>query len=355
MALVSTDSFDTYNGTGTNTGVQAKWTNTGGVTNTSLTSGRFGGQALRMNYTTGIPGQWYIRSFSANRASFAVGGAIRFSSVGNLQTTSGGAATIMFLGGGIGQFGLLFNSSGQIVAVRSGIGVQTPTVIGSSATGVVAANTYYFMEVEATISGTTGTITVYLDGVAKLTLTSINNKNNGSSAGVDQIGIVRPLGSSTSETFDFDDFYEADTNTRIGLGRVEVIRASADVAQGWTRSAGAVNYSLTNETLVDGDTTYVQASSVGDVDTYDFGALSSTPATIYGVQMVVFAEKTDATARSIALQAKSGATTSDGPDYVLTSLSYGRHERMMTVDPNTSAAWAASAVEAIRGGPKVTV
>ena len=93
---------------------------------------------------------------------------------------------------------------------------------------------------------------------------------------------------------------------------------------------------------------------MGDVDTYGFGDLGSTPSTIDAVQLTAFAEKTDAAARSIALQAKSGATTSDGGNFSLAA-TYGKFERLLTTDPNTSAAWGASAVNALQGGPKVTV
>ena len=79
MTVILIDGFDTYNGEGTNTGLQAKWTKAGlGVFN--LVSGRFAGQAV-----SGVPAaDDDLEPFARNEAAdaevlnrelvFAVGG-----------------------------------------------------------------------------------------------------------------------------------------------------------------------------------------------------------------------------------------------------------------------------------------
>jgi hypothetical protein len=111
---------------------------------------------------------------------------------------------------------------------------------------------------------------------------------------------------------------------------------------------------LVDDPQANGDTDYVQGSNVGDTDRYDFTNLSSIPATIDAVQVVAFAQKTDAATRAIALQVKSGATISDGANLSL-AVGYQRFERLLTSDPNGSIAWTGANVNALQGGPKIAV
>ena len=108
---------------------------------------------------------------------------------------------------------------------------------------------------------------------------------------------------------------------------------------------------MVDEAQCDGDATYVYASSAA-TDNYDFGNLSDNPTAVRAVQAVTFAKKTDTATRNIYLQTVSGATTSDGAAQALLS-TYTRFNRIMETDPNTSAAWAYTAVNAVQGGPKI--
>jgi hypothetical protein len=103
---------------------------------------------------------------------------------------------------------------------------------------------------------------------------------------------------------------------------------------------------------VDGDTTTNSSSTVGHVDRFVCADMSSTPSSIKAVILTAFAKKSAAGYRSLALQMNSGATTSDGPSFGL-SLSYTRLERIIETDPNTAAAWAAAAVNAMKPAYKL--
>ena len=108
-----------------------------------------------------------------------------------------------------------------------------------------------------------------------------------------------------------------------------------------------------NEAIEDADASYVYDSTSGHEDLYDLANLAVTPTSIVGVQSRMFAKKSDSGSRNGQIRVKSGGTEVGGTDTVL-STTYGWLNRVDAVDPNTSAAWTASAVNALQVGPKVT-
>lgn len=359
MALVAVDGFDLYNGVAAPTltapSFQTKWTSQGGAgSGYSLVAGRFGGQALRVSASGNAIA---TRVLSSNYTSgLSVGFAFR---INGLPTGTGFNALVSYLWGfqsssAAWQFGVRPTATGSLEVTRAS-SQSGATVIGTTANGLIVSGNWYYLEIEADLSTTVGRVTLYLNGAQVLNLTGVNNLNAGAGTDVGLFVYQFTNGSTGMGTGDLDDWYEASTSTRVGEGKVETLRPSADTAtKNWTPDTGVVNFSRVNETLADGDTSYVQASTVGTLDLYDLGDLSSTPAAIYGVQVAGFARKTDAGTRSIALSVKSGATSSDGSNFALGS-SYSKLERMLTTDPNTSAAWGTTAVNALQSGPKVTV
>lgn len=344
MAVVLVDSFDTYNGAGANTGLAAKWTTNGTVT---MITGRFAGQALSFQSFAGSGGAQ--RTLPASYASVGLGFAIRFTTMPSAITVT---PHIMLRSGATYMMGLRVNSDGSIAIYRL-TSATAGTSLGTAPAGTIVLNTWHFIEWGTTISDTVGVVNLKVDSVSHLALTSQDTRN-GVPTTVDTL-VLGPDGQGTSHgVANIDDLYIVDSATTLGERKIETIYPTSDVAQGFARSTGATNYTLVDEAQVNGDTDYVQGSAVSDVDTYGFTDLATSPSTIDAVQVTAFAEKTDAAARSIALQVKSGATTSDGSNFALAA-SYGKFERLMTTDPNGSIAWTASAVNALQGGPKVTV
>jgi hypothetical protein len=113
------------------------------------------------------------------------------------------------------------------------------------------------------------------------------------------------------------------------------------------------NADFVSEAFYDGTTTYVYDGTVGDADFYNIAAIASTPASVIAVTTRGYLEKSDAGARSGAVQLKSGAATVQSPSTSL-STNWAWLWRTDTVDPNTSAAWTATAVNSVTIGPIVT-
>jgi hypothetical protein len=348
MAAILVDGFDLYNGIVTNTGVQAKWTLSATTTSIAMVSGRFTGQAISIPAFNAV--RTAARSFTAN-ASVSVGFAHNASVLPGANVI---APIVSLLSSSTFMVGLVITTTGALQAYRL-TSISAGTQLGSNSVNCIAANTWHYIELEVTVSDTVGVFNVYVDGVQVLNLTSQDTRN-GVPTTVDtvQFGSGGTNGTTNGFTQLVDDLYVTNTATKLGERRVETLYPTSDVTQVWGRSTGATNYTLVDEAQVNGDTDYVQTSAVNDRDTYGFGNLTGSPTTIDAVQVTAFAEKTDATARSIALQVISGVTTSDGANFALAA-SYGRFERLMTVDPNGSITWTATNVNALTGGPKVTV
>jgi hypothetical protein len=121
----------------------------------------------------------------------------------------------------------------------------------------------------------------------------------------------------------------------------------------WGNVTGiAGNWSEENALPPGGDLSCVTSNTVGAEDRYNFGILSSTPTNIAGVKVSALMRKSDAGARTVTLQLKSGATEVAGSAQA-PSVSYTYLSSYFDTDPNTGAAWTASAVNSLSAGAKI--
>lgn len=343
MALVECDGFDMYNGNATNTGLQTKWNNVGQtIVNTTTPAGRFGGQCLQMFSNAGNTQAWQ-RGFKAGNlaAGLAIGCAVKIQNIVGQQFN-----IFQLMSGTSAQLGLVAAAgTGQIQLYRSP--TSGPTLLASGPAGVIQANTWAYWEIEAIIHPTAGAANVYVDGVLQCSVSGVNTTFTGTAScdgfysSANQTGVLCSL----------DDWYLANTNTRLGPIRIDTLRPTSDSSVQWTPNSGVNNFSRVNETDVDGDTTYVSSGTVGNSDLYANGSLPITPTSILGVQVVTFARNTDANPRSIYQQVKSGATLSQGTAVPIIGSGYARYDRLLLTDPNTSAAWTPTSVNGVLSGP----
>jgi hypothetical protein len=131
--------------------------------------------------------------------------------------------------------------------------------------------------------------------------------------------------------------------------------AQAAVQMSWTFTATPANWQTISEAQQDATSSYVYSANAGDADLYGLQAITGTPATILATTLRGYAQKSDAGARAIALNIKSGSTLSTGSNLVLSASGFGWGYRTDLVDPNTGAAWTATAVNNLQVGATVTV
>lgn len=336
MAVVLVDSFDIYNGVGSNTGAGSKWSLNFGPSGFAMVSGRFGGQALQTNGTQ----RFASRSFAA---SSTISAGFAYSVAG--FTTSN--PFMWLLSASTYMIGLSLEPDGSIAAGRY-TSASSRTVLGTSAPGVIAIDTFHYIEVEATINDTTGVFNVYVDGAQELALTSVDTRN-GTPTTVNTIQI----GCYNAVAMLFDDLYITNTATRLGERRVETLRPSADTAtKSFTPSTGSSNYACVDEDLAD-SSDYVSGSTVGNADLYELTNITGTPSTIDAIQVTMFANKTDAASRNLAAVADIAGTSAQSADFALAA-SITKLEALMAAKPG-GGSWDLTAVNALRVGPKVTL
>lgn len=335
MSLIWMDGFDLYSGAAQ---LSRRYTTFGN--NASLQTGRFTGQGLQPDQN-GSAVAFPLPSGDTLTVGFAlfISGAANFGTGKNLME---------FKNGGMGgtticKLGVDLNG-----ALRFGRGDYTTNNVCTSASGLLSANgVWHYIELVLTRSATVGAVTVYCDGAAVATASGVNT----GSASIDAISMASDGSFGTTRIF--DDLYVTNTAARVGERRIDTLRPSADTAQkDWTPSTGTTNFNLVNETVVNDDTNYVSSSTVGNKDLYDVADLPFTPASINAVQVTMVARKDDAGTRQSRSNLKSGATTANGATNSLAS-SYQMFRDMYETDPNTSAAWTASAVNAAQIGPEV--
>src|SRR5262249_39642583 len=119
----------------------------------------------------------------------------------------------------------------------------------------------------------------------------------------------------------------------------------------WTCSTGTTHFALVDETAPNDDTDYLVTSTAAARDSHNLSALPSmTNPTVYGVQHLLSARKDDAGTRQVQLLVKSGATTSVDAATQTLATNYTYYRRVLTQDPNTSAAWTTTAINVLEAG-----
>jgi hypothetical protein len=253
------------------------------------------------------------------------------------------------------QCTVVFESSGNIVLKSGG---ANGTVLATY-TSAFAQSVWAHFQIKVVINNTTGSISVRKNGATSdsYSASSLNTRGGTSNNYANKVAIVSGnTGSSTPIVDDLLVFNDsgAAPNTWVGDVRALQLMPSGDTAQkDFSRSTGSTNCTLVDEAQQNGDTDYVFSSTSGQEDLYDLADLTATPTSIIGVQSRMFAKKSDTGSRQGQIRVKSGATEVGGTDTAL-STSYAWLNRVDTVDPNTSAAWTASAVNALQVGPKCT-
>jgi hypothetical protein len=308
-------------------------------------SGRWGGVTRYLQLTQN--GDYIEKNFS-NVARRIVGIAVWFNSMAtNLKPL------FRFYDGVTLQVEVRITTSGEIEVL------QNTTQRGITAAGVILQQNWYYLEVDVTIHGSTGAVTVRKNGVAVLTLTNINTQTSGAA----QQNRVRISG-ITANNAGFEtricDYYVLNTsgsvaNALLGDSQVEMlVPDGAGNSTQFTPSSGS-NWQRVNERATsDGDSNYVQSATNGHIDLYTMGALTSANGSVAGVAVKAWAKKTDVDPRELGLGIRSGGSNDFDSGHVLTS-GYLYHARVMDTNPITASAFTESEVNGIEAGMTVSV
>jgi len=347
MSLEFMDGFDHYS---TGNMPQKGWVGGGG----GMATGRFGGQAW--NTFNNATSSYLLPAGSL--ATRIVGIAFNpgntpgnISSLNNLitlfDTTANTAGTQL-------QFRIV---TGFIQVVR-GVSGSGGTVLATASTGpTLKNNTWYYLEIKATI-GASGSVQVNIsDGVASTTIINISGVNTQNTANATFNGIWLNGDYLSGFATQYDDLYVCTTagavnNTFLGESRVTPIWMSSNGHSTQWTPLTSTNVSQINETLVDDDTSYNLSSTVGQIDAFVPRNLGTTTP-ILAVQTNLTARKDDVGARSIAADVYDGTTDHINANSHGLLSSYTDFLDVYETDPSTSAQWTQSGFNARQFGYKM--
>ena len=238
-------------------------------------------------------------------------------------------------------------------------GAQNGTLLGAS-TNAWTQDQWRTVDVRWQITSTTvGIVEVWVDGTQWLNLTGVDNTNT-TTANVQTVRIgsfASSFGATIWEAL--DDLAVNDTagtlnNARAGDGRVVLLKpngAGSNTNQTRGGTDSGANWSQCDE-LPPSLTDYVYSATAGTRDTYALEDLPAGTWTVNACEVLAYAQNSDALAGSLGLTVKSGSTTNEGTARTLSATAaYVR--QLYETDPATSAAWTASAVNALEAGTTV--
>jgi len=339
MALRFMDSFDHIGSAGQ---LLYKWSSYGGNSPFWGSYGRFGTNGIK----SGDNNTYWLKILDA-QPTWIIGFAGQPGSVGS-NTPFAHIAD-----GGTEQCYLYALNTG-LVQLRRGDG----TVLATG-TKVLTAGVYYHFEWKLTIDNTTGASELRINGATDHSVSGIDTQNS-ANATADRFWLgENPVAAYMGWAFDdvhvCDGTGSAPYNNFLGECRVECLfpNGNGNSSQLVGSDANSTdNYLLVDETAPNGDTDYVESSTVGNKDTYTYGNLTPTTGTVYAVQINPYAEKTDAGTRTIATIARVSATEVDSSDLTL-GATYGGQSEIRTTKPG-GGSWSISDVNNAEFGVKVT-
>ena len=300
----------------------------------TMTAGQIQGQAL----STQSGGRSLIWSNGVNYATFVWGGRIKLSLVPSSQPF------LYFEDSSSSQIHFDHISTDNKIKVYRG-GGQSNLI--ATSTNAFSPNSWIWFEVKATIHNTTGEVLVKIGGNTEINATGLNTRSTANNY-MNRWEMTIDSSGSGGNAIAVDDVYWMDTtgsapyNDIIGVPLiVETTFVTTNNAVAWT-PLSSTNASNVDDAICDDDTTYNSTSGTSVVDTFNHGALASSPATIYGAALVSRARKDDVAVRTVRHKLISGATTVSGVSTTVDT-TYKYIKDYWLTDPDTGVAWASAA------------
>jgi hypothetical protein len=178
------------------------------------------------------------------------------------------------------QLKVQYQTGGTIAVLRNTTGLD------NTSAGLISLNTWYWIEMAATIDNTTGSVTVkiYDDSLTLLdTLSFSGDTQNTANAFANHVLIA-----GTNDDNYADDIWISSTNALYGPLRVETIypTGNGDTHE-WTRAGtdSGTDWGQVDEAQDNGTTDYLESATNGKIHLFTFPARSLTGA-IHAVQVV---------------------------------------------------------------------
>lgn len=333
MALDYIDSFNLY----ATANVVQRWTV---ITNTPdiFGGGRFGGNRMRLGNGESVS----MRGLLAD--------AVRATGFNYFVDGAAGTTQVNFLDGASSQVRIdISESANTITALRGG------TVNIGSVSVNILLNTWYYIEVEVTISTTVGTVKVWVDNTLVMNLSGVNTQ-----ATANPTSNGTTFANSLINFLYLDELYLSNGAGGVNVGRLgprRVLDASLNgdgALADWTPSTGVNHFALVDEKPPN-TSDWNETDVVNDIDTYTIAALTGAViASVNGVQVSYFAQETGLTPRQIQGVVRIGGVNFNSSSLDLLSGYFYRYY-VLDENPDIAAPWTQATVESTEYGQELTV
>lgn len=346
MALLFFDSFDHYQ----TAQVTAKWTTITATPGPSIVAGvgRCGSQALRpaTNFFQDL-----IKGIPFGSTTITVGLAV------NYFISLFGPIELVRVEDGVTWHLLLSRGNdGTLYIVRNDV---PPVVLGFTVPDVIRMNSYYYIELQTHTDVAAGTVIVRVNGVTVLNLAGLNTKGLGTLSAFSTA--IRIAGASNYGVY-IDDLYALDStgpapnNTLLGDVHAEYLQPQAP---GFHQDWGVVGVPTHWQAVSDGaspddDATYIFTTTVGAIDTEIYASTGLPSGSIFGVQLGLYARKTDAGVRLVAPVIRHAGADHVGANQAPSATSYHYLIQLYETNPGTGVAWTIADVNGDEYGIELT-
>lgn len=305
----------------------------------SSITGRSGGRSIRMNSRNNS----ITLSLPSSKQTVIAGLGVRWSTLLNQATTLMG-----FRDGGTNQVDVRLDTGGGLSITRNGTSLDTGSTL--------SVNTWYYIEMKATIDNSSGSVEVRINGSSTPDMSFSGDTQNSGNATISNVLFQTPQGTSGNTTIDWDDIYICDNLGGFNddfLGDCIVQQYLPNGAGTETDFSGA--YTDIDDSSPDGDTTRIASSTTNSYGTYQMTNVTdvNTP-DIRGVGVFAYAKKSDAGNRGLAPVIRSGTTLYDGTNTQLTVGQYLYYYTFWEEDPDTATQWTVAGINSAEGGVKAT-
>ena len=233
------------------------------------------------------------------------------------------------------------------------------TLLETTATGLFSVQRWHYIEIKVVVHDSAGSIVINIDGTEVHSLTGADTRNGGTGI-IDRISHGTESGATANMYL--DDYYILDDQDGVnddfrGDSVVEI--SDPDGNGNYSDHVGSDGNSVDNYLLVDDaptpddDTTYVEAGTALDKDSYTFAALSAeSSATVHAVQLGHYVRHTGAGGTMRPFHRRS--STDDFGDTVTPASSFTFKGYVWNEDPQAGpGAWTVANVDASEFGQEI--
>ena len=336
MGLIFIDGFDHYGEGGSQP--LDKGYSVGSTVYMEFRTGRFGyGRCLEISDSSG----YATKNLGVNKSTLYFGVAVKKHEAG----TPGVSASVPLINfrdeAFVSQVGILVNSTYGINVYRDS------TLLGSSADNVFRDLYWQYLEVKVTISDTVGEVTVRINGVQVLNLTSQDTKN-----GSDYIRYIKMVAVFNDLIAYFDDLYVDDAQFH-GDCRIKTFMPDSisSTNNSFTASAGNKDECV-DETISNEDTDYIYSDTLNHKQ--GFGITTGSLGTVIGVKLNNHCRVDAGGSRKITPLIRSNSTDYYGTETDFIPESYKFESEIFEDDPDDSNVWTQTKLEAAEFGLEIT-